>query len=528
MKTKIIITGFLILLSFAGFSQQTISGFAMPESITSNGKRFFVSNQGQDVFNKDGDGFISEISADGKLIELKFTPTKGVLNAPKGMTIADNILYVADLERVVGFDIITRKTVFELSIPNAVILNDICRLENGFIAVTETISGNIYKINTQTKTYETIGNIPTINGISFNEKTNQLAVCTNGKSLGKGSIYLKTGNGNFEELPNISNGFFDGIEWIDNNHLMISDWVTFPTIGYGKLWIYDLKNQQSQFLFTEESTADIQYDRVTNKIWMPQMFQNKVVIINKEQLSEKAQNKFNKLYNYGVIDAFIGGLYKGTLPIKELKLKGDFGLGAPDMLDGELTMIDGKAYQTKSTGESVVLDDEHKTPFSSITFFKADTIFYVNSTIEHKNLLNKIKLSLKNKNAMYAVKITGDFDYVKTRAFPPVKEEPFPQLATILDRQQFFEYKNTAGTLIGYDFPEYLNDINASGFHFHFLSIDKKQGGHILDFKGKNLKIEIAELKSLELEAPNDKAFQDFKFNSKENDALKKVEQGGQ
>jgi len=405
-------------------------------------------------------------------------------------------------------------------------LNDICRLENGFIGVTETVSGNIYKINTKNKSFEIIGNIPTANGINYNPKTKQLVVCTNGKNYGDGSVYIKTGNGDFKELPNIANGFFDGLEWIDDNHLLISDWVTFPVKGFGKLWIYDLENNMAEFQFTEESAADIFYDQTTDKIWIPQMFQNKIIVAEKKQLLSNPHIKSNVLYNYGIIDAFIGGLYKGTLPIKDLKLKGDFGIGAPDMLDGELTMIDGKAYQTKATGETVVLDNEHKTAFSSVTFFKADTIFYINTNMEQKAVLETIAITLTNKNAMYALKISGTFNYVKTRAFPPVKEEPFPILSTILDRQQFFEHQNTTGTFIGYHLPEYLNGIQASDFHLHFLSTDKKQGGHILDFKGQNLKIEIAELKSFELEVPTDKDFQNFQFQTRENEALKRVEQG--
>jgi len=110
MKVRNILTAVFICIGLNSFSQQIINGFAMPESVTLDGKRFFVSNQGQDVFSKDGDGFISEISEDGKLIELKFLPQKGVLHAPKGMTVADGILYVADLDRIVGFDIKTKKT----------------------------------------------------------------------------------------------------------------------------------------------------------------------------------------------------------------------------------------------------------------------------------------------------------------------------------------------------------------------------------------------------------------------------------
>ncbi|TCV19544.1 alpha-acetolactate decarboxylase [Sphingobacterium alimentarium] len=526
MKVRNILTTVFICIGLSSFSQQIINGFAMPESVTSDGKRFFVSNQGQDVFSKDGDGFISEISEDGKQIELKFLPLKGVLNAPKGMTVVNNILYVADLDRVIGFNINTRKTVFEITIPEAKVLNDICRLENGFIAVTETVSGNIYKINTKNKSFEIIGNIPTANGINYNEKTKQLVVCTNGKNYGEGSVYIKTGNEDFKELPNIANGFFDGIEWIDDNHLLISDWVTFPVKDFGKLWIYNLSEQISQAYFTGESIADIYYNPTTQKIYMPQMFHNKVIIAGKNEITATAQTKHNVLYNYGIIDAFIGGLYKGSLPIKDLKLKGDFGIGAPDMLNGELTMLNGKAYQTKATGETVVLDNDHKTSFSTVTFFRADTVFYVNNATEQKDLLEIIANRLTNKNAMYAIKITGDFSNVRTRAFPPVKEEPFPVLSTILDRQQFFDIQNTAGTLVGYHLPEYLNGIQMSGFHLHFLSANTKQGGHVLGFKGQNLKIEIAELKSFELEAPTTKDFQNFQFRKKHNEDLERVEQG--
>ncbi|QBQ43046.1 acetolactate decarboxylase [Sphingobacterium psychroaquaticum] len=245
-----------------------------------------------------------------------------------------------------------------------------------------------------------------------------------------------------------------------------------------------------------------------------------------EELFASKHKNANVLYNYGVIDAFIGGLYKGTLPVRDLKLKGDFGIGAPDMLNGELTMLDGKAYQTKATGKTVVLPDDHKTAFSSVTFFKADTTFYIDTNMEQEAVLDAILKKLSIKNAMYAIRVTGTFSTIKTRAFPPVKEEPFPVLSSILERQQFFVHQNTTGTLIGYHLPEYLNGITASGFHLHFLSTDKQQGGHILHFIGKNLKVEIAKLKSFELEVPRDTEFQNFQFRKKQNDDLKRVEQG--
>ncbi|WP_209390675.1 acetolactate decarboxylase [Chryseobacterium sp. RR2-3-20] len=523
---KIILSVIFLTLGISCFSQKVINGFAMPESITSDGKRYFVSNQGQDVFSEDADGFISEISEDGKLISLKFLPETGVLNAPKGMAIDKNILYVADLNRVIGFDIDTKKTVFELKVPDAKILNDVCLLSKGFIGVTETLSGNIYRINTQNKSFEIIGNIPTANGINYNAKTDQIVVCTNGKNYGDGSIYIKSGKENFKKLPNIANGFFDGVEWLDNTHLLISDWVSFPTKSYGKLWTYDLENQKSDMLLTEESIADIYYNQSSQKIFMPQMLKNRVLIINKKELEMNEKQQYNRLYQYGVADAFVCGLYKGTKTLKELKLKGDFGLGAPDMLDGELTMLNGKIYQTKATGETIEPDDNFKSSLLFTTFFNRDNIFKVSGEMSKEMLLKKLDEKISNKNTMYAIKVTGHFKSIRTRAFPPVKTEPFPSITTIFDTQKFFDFSETDGVLIGYYLPEYLNGINSKGFHFHYLSDDKMQGGHVLDFTGNNLVIELAEQNSFQLEIPKDKDFQNFKFTPKDNDALKRVEQG--
>lgn len=526
MKLKFTILVFLIVPFLKAFSQQTINGFQSPESVTSDGHRFFVSSQGQDYISRDGDGYISEISRDGKMLKLKFAPLSGVLNAPKGLTISGSILFVADLDRVLGFNLNTGRTVFELTIPGAKMLNDICKLKNGFIAVTETISGNIYRINIVNKRFSIIGNVPTANGINYNENTDQLVVCTNGLVLGEGSVFIRTGNSPFISLPNITNGFFDGLEWVDDTHLLISDWVTFPVKGFGKLWIYDLKNKTTEMLMGEESIADIYYDKATSKIYMPQMLKNRVVITGTISLLKDFKDSYNNLFQYGLASAFIGGVYKGSLPIKDLKFMGDFGLGAPDLLDGELTILNGIVYQTKASGETTKLKNELMTPFAFTTFFKADTAFYLSGKSDEAAVLQKISSFLKNKNSVYALKITGEFQDMKTRAFPAVADTTSAPLVTLMDKQRIFDYKNCSGFLVGYHFPEYLNGINIAGHHFHYLSHDMAKGGHVLDFTSTSLKIEIAEIKSLNLKIPSDKLFQDFKFPVNKNESLEKIEKG--
>lgn len=97
------------------------------------------------------------------------------------------------------------------------------------------------------------------------------------------------------------------------------------------------------------------------------------------------------------MDAFVGGLLRGSLPIKDLKLKGDFGLGAPDILEGEMTILNGISYQTKASCETVELDIEYKTAGATVRFFKADTIFYVNEATEQKDLLKIIESKYRTK-----------------------------------------------------------------------------------------------------------------------------------
>ncbi|MEI3789777.1 MULTISPECIES: acetolactate decarboxylase [unclassified Chryseobacterium] len=235
--------------------------------------------------------------------------------------------------------------------------------------------------------------------------------------------------------------------------------------------------------------------------------------------------KHNHLYQYGIAEAFIGGLYKGTLSLEDLKSKGDFGLGAPDMLDGELTILDGKVYQTKATGLTITPGDQFKTSLIFVTFFKPDHIFTIKNKVDYQSALREISNILSHKNSMFAVKITGKFTHVKTRAFPPVEKEPFPALTSIADKQKIFDFSDTEGTLVGFYLPEYLNGINVKGFHFHFISSDGKQGGHVLDFEGKNLKAAVAVLKSFNLETSDNKDFQNFQFQQKNNESLERLEQ---
>jgi acetolactate decarboxylase len=220
----------------------------------------------------------------------------------------------------------------------------------------------------------------------------------------------------------------------------------------------------------------------------------------------------NKIYQFGVAEAFVNGLYRGNLTLGELKTQGDFGVGSPDLIDGELTVHQGKVYQTKSNGQTKEVSDSDKTPFAFVTFFKANHTFFLSETMSREQVFEQLENHLKNKNGMYAIRISGIFDFVKTRVFPPVDKEPFLPLADIADRQLFFETKHKEGVLIGYKLPPYLNGINMEGFHFHFLADQLEAGGHVLDFSTNRVRVEVAIISDFKVEAPTNRAFRDYKF----------------
>jgi len=234
----------------------------------------------------------------------------------------------------------------------------------------------------------------------------------------------------------------------------------------------------------------------------------------------------NHLYTVGVGAGLIGGLYDGNYPYRLLKQHGNFGLGAPDKLDGELAVFQGKIYQTQVTGKTVEVDDRQLTPFAMVNFFQPDKKITINTAINKESLFHFLDSILTSLNGLYAIHISGKFSYIKTRAFPPVKEHDHTPLAAMLPLQHFFEFSNVQGDLIGYRLPSFMDNTNISGYHFHFLSAQKDAGGHIIDLKADSIIIEIDKLNSYTVNVPSTSEFEQFDFKKNREEDIKSVERG--
>jgi hypothetical protein len=100
-----------------------------------------VSNINGSPGDKDNNGFITKVSPEGKVLELKWIAggAKGVtLDAPKGMAISGGTLYVADLSVVRMFDKKTGKPKGEVKLAGATFVNDVVAGDGGRVYVSDT------------------------------------------------------------------------------------------------------------------------------------------------------------------------------------------------------------------------------------------------------------------------------------------------------------------------------------------------------------------------------------------------------
>ena len=121
--------------------------FNMPESATYDYKRkvIYVSNVNE--YAKDGNGFISRISDDGKAVELKWISG---LNSPTGLAVFGDTLYAADYDALVAIDLVNNKILRRYEAPDAdskPSMNDVAISDDGTVYVSGSASRTVYRLN---------------------------------------------------------------------------------------------------------------------------------------------------------------------------------------------------------------------------------------------------------------------------------------------------------------------------------------------------------------------------------------------
>jgi len=229
------------------------------------------------------------------------------------------------------------------------------------------------------------------------------------------------------------------------------------------------------------------------------------------------------LFQASVITALMDGIFDGSMTYKELGEHGDFGLGTFNSLDGEMVGLDGRFYQVKTDGVAYPVNDSMVTPFADVTFFDTDNEIAFNQSANLTELQKYISTVLPSNNIFYAIRIDGTFDYVKTRSVPP-QSKPYTNLTGAVKNQSIFQFYNQSGTVVGFWSPSYVSGVNVAGYHLHFLTEDKKAGGHLLDLRLKNASIAIDYTPEFFMALPNGDQFDQADLSGANQGELKKIE----
>jgi len=143
------------------------TGFDAPEgaALGPDGN-YFISNVAGDASVRDGSGFVSKIAEDGTVLMLRWAEG---LDAPTGMVVHEDILYVADRAGVVSFDAHIGTRLADFPIAEAQFLNDMT-VWQGEVLVSDSGTASIHRITPEgAELFATSPDWQGINGILGDE-----------------------------------------------------------------------------------------------------------------------------------------------------------------------------------------------------------------------------------------------------------------------------------------------------------------------------------------------------------------------
>jgi len=230
------------------------------------------------------------------------------------------------------------------------------------------------------------------------------------------------------------------------------------------------------------------------------------------------------IFQVSLLQALCQGDYEGHLSIPELKMHGDTGLGTFDCLDGEMIMLDGIVYRASSDGTVAEVKDD-STPFACVTFFENDLspVITASSSQEFSEKMDAV-LNEAGTNSPYFVRIHSRFPHMLLRSVPK-QSRSGPPLSQVVEEQQVtWEVEDIEGTIVGLFCPSFMSALNSHGWHLHFISDDRKVGGHVLDLLMVGSTCDISRMDSLSILLSGTFDFQSKDFDTDRAEEIRRIE----
>jgi hypothetical protein len=260
------------------------AGFATPESVLHDpvADVYLVANINGSSLDEDGNGFISRISPAGEVQELKWIDGEAgvILNAPKGMAILADTLFVADIDCLRRFHRVTGEELIPLCMDEAGFLNDIAVTAQGDLfftdSGTDSAPGAVYRkrrtadvpqLVTLADGTELVGDaVGSPNGIFADERGIFVA------TFGSGEVFRVTPEGERLQLLPPSELQLDGFVSLEEWGFLFSSW--------GDQAVYWVTPGGDILTLVEgvEAPADLGFDAGRNRALIPLFHSNRILI----------------------------------------------------------------------------------------------------------------------------------------------------------------------------------------------------------------------------------------------------------
>jgi len=211
------------------------------------------------------------------------------------------------------------------------------------------------------------------------------------------------------------------------------------------------------------------------------------------------------LFQVSISGALVAGVYDREVSVKSILEHGDFGLGTFAHLDGEMVVLEGRAFQVQGTGKVLEAAPDAGAPFAVVTRFSPELHINSGPLASFKDLEKCCDRYRVSGNIFYAIRLDGHFVRVRARAVNP--PSPGTRLADASKAQSEFSFSDIDGTLVGLWSPGFSSAFSVQGYHFHFISNDRLHGGHVLDVEAAQLSVRIESLTDFHLALPASEAF---------------------
>jgi len=274
------LTATLIAFSTAASAPKLLwetKGLAQPESVVEDPATgvIYVSNINGAVMQKHGNGFISRLTADGKMLERQWV--KG-LNSPTGLALHDRTLYAADVDQLIEINAASGEILKRYDAKGAVFLNDVVVDDDGTVYVSDTPMNTIWRLKDGSfEPWLANDALNGPNGLLIQGKT--LIVASLGKVQSQGqkkelgtllAVSLddqkvsKVGKG--ELIGNL-----DGLQAIQPGVYLVTDW------AQGALYRVDAKGKVDELIDLNQGSADLSYLPGKKMLLIPMMLDNSLV-----------------------------------------------------------------------------------------------------------------------------------------------------------------------------------------------------------------------------------------------------------